>query len=200
MSQPLFTHIATSLAQRYKCFTLRRDCIGWISLSTLQKCTAAIRQISYAGPADMFDEYLQMGETTGLHSGVSTEANLRRMPETTGYARYGARFPRDDRQHRLHALRIEKLPGGVEMPVHYWHAYFGVAGSNNDINVMQSSPLFNDECWGEGPEIRFVANGTEYSRGYYLAYGIYPRWPVCQDSSATDWTEERLFCAQTRGC
>ncbi|XP_047942925.1 protein ALP1-like [Salvia hispanica] len=58
------------------------------------------------------------------------------------------------------------------------HAYFGVAGSNNDINVLQSSPIFNDECRGEGPEISFVANGTQYRRGYYLADGIYPRWPV----------------------
>ncbi|XP_042005683.1 uncharacterized protein LOC121754377 [Salvia splendens] len=41
-----------------------------------------------------------------------------------------------------------------------WHAYFDVAGSNNDINVLQSSHLFNDECRGEGPQVRFVANGT----------------------------------------
>ncbi|XP_047964746.1 uncharacterized protein LOC125209178 [Salvia hispanica] len=59
-----------------------------------------------------------------------------------------------------------------------WHAYFGVAGSNNDINVLQSSPIFNDECRGEGPEISFVANGTQYRMGYYLADGIYPHWPV----------------------
>ena len=40
-----------------------------------------------------------------------------------------------------------------------WHAYFGVTGSNNDINILQSCYLFNDE-WGEGPTVRFVANGT----------------------------------------
>ncbi|XP_047965149.1 uncharacterized protein LOC125209598 [Salvia hispanica] len=62
-------------------------------------------------------------------------------------------------------------------------------GSNNDINVLQSSPIFNDECRGEGPEISFVANGTQYRRGYYLADGIYPRWPVffktlCQPAGA----------------
>ncbi|XP_047953972.1 uncharacterized protein LOC125200362 [Salvia hispanica] len=59
------------------------------------------------------------------------------------------------------------------------HAYFGVAGSNNkDQRSAQSSPIFNDECRGEGPEISFVANGTQYRMGYYLADGIYPRWPV----------------------
>ncbi|XP_042067498.1 uncharacterized protein LOC121810843 [Salvia splendens] len=52
-----------------------------------------------------------------------------------------------------------------------WHAYFGVAGLNNDINVLQSSHLFNDECQGEGPKVRFVANGTLYNMAYYLALG-----------------------------
>ncbi|XP_042005666.1 uncharacterized protein LOC121754355 [Salvia splendens] len=61
MSQQLFTHIATTLAARYRCFTLR-----WIGLSTFQKCTGTIRQLAYAGPTDMFDEYLHMGETTSL--------------------------------------------------------------------------------------------------------------------------------------
>ena len=37
MSQRLFIHIATSLARRYRCFTLRRYCSGWIGLSTFQK-------------------------------------------------------------------------------------------------------------------------------------------------------------------
>ncbi|XP_042456377.1 uncharacterized protein LOC122040950 [Zingiber officinale] len=36
------------------------------SLSSLQKCTAAIRQLAYGGSADQFDEYLRMGETTAL--------------------------------------------------------------------------------------------------------------------------------------
>ena len=25
-----------------------------------------------------------------------------------------------------------------------WHAFFGVAGSNNDINVLKQSPLFTE--------------------------------------------------------
>ncbi|XP_047966055.1 uncharacterized protein LOC125210557 [Salvia hispanica] len=66
MSQQLFIRIATTLAQRYSCYTLRSDASGRLGLSTYQKCTAAIRQLAYAGPADMFDEYLQLGETTGL--------------------------------------------------------------------------------------------------------------------------------------
>ncbi|GJV12579.1 ALP1-like protein [Tanacetum coccineum] len=55
-----------------------------------------------------------------------------------------------------------------------WHAFFGVAGSNNDINVLYQSPLFNDLKTGRAPEIPFVANGVTYRSGYYLVDGIYP--------------------------
>ena len=29
-----------------------------------------------------------------------------------------------------------------------WHAFFGVTGSNNDINILARSPLFNDVVHG----------------------------------------------------
>ncbi|XP_047937971.1 uncharacterized protein LOC125185484 [Salvia hispanica] len=54
------------------------------------------------------------------------------------------------------------LEAVVDYRLRIWHAYFGVAGSNNDINILQSSLIFNDECRGEGPEISFVANGTQF--------------------------------------
>ncbi|KAM0836460.1 hypothetical protein ACQ4PT_062309 [Festuca glaucescens] len=59
-----------------------------------------------------------------------------------------------------------------------WHAFFGVAGSNNDINVLNQSPLFTDVLRGEAPIVNFTVNGHEYNYGYYLADGIYPSWPV----------------------
>ncbi|GKA41030.1 ALP1-like protein [Tanacetum coccineum] len=56
-----------------------------------------------------------------------------------------------------------------------WHAFFGVDRSNNDINVLYQSPLFNDLKTGRAPEIPFVANGVKYSSDYYLVDGIYPK-------------------------
>ncbi|XP_042009042.1 uncharacterized protein LOC121757583 [Salvia splendens] len=59
------------------------------------------------------------------------------------------------------------------------HHFPGMLGrSNNDINVLQSSHLFNDEWWGEGPTLRFVANDTQSNKAYYLADWIYPLWPM----------------------
>nr|GEU83626.1 hypothetical protein [Tanacetum cinerariifolium] len=55
-----------------------------------------------------------------------------------------------------------------------WHAFFCVAGSNNDINVLYQSSLFNDLKTERAPEIPFVANGVTYRSGYYLVDRIYP--------------------------
>ncbi|GJR87096.1 ALP1-like protein [Tanacetum coccineum] len=55
-----------------------------------------------------------------------------------------------------------------------WHAFFDVVGSNNDINVLYQSPLFDDLKTGRAREIHFVANGVTYRSGYYLVDGIYP--------------------------
>ncbi|GJZ59913.1 ALP1-like protein isoform X1 [Tanacetum coccineum] len=57
-----------------------------------------------------------------------------------------------------------------------WHAYFGVLGVNNDLNVLYGSPLFDDEIADIALECPFVVNGHTYRKGYYLANGIYPAW------------------------
>ncbi|GKC75149.1 ALP1-like protein [Tanacetum coccineum] len=59
-----------------------------------------------------------------------------------------------------------------------WHAFFGVSGMNNDVNVLRQSPIFNDLKSGRAPDVPFVANDVPYKRGYYLTDGIYPQWSV----------------------
>ncbi|TVU47526.1 hypothetical protein EJB05_07130 [Eragrostis curvula] len=59
-----------------------------------------------------------------------------------------------------------------------WHAYFGLPGSCNDINVLQRSPVFSAYVRGKAPPIQFTVNGRTYDMGYYLADGIYPEWPA----------------------
>ncbi|XP_062073352.1 uncharacterized protein LOC133777681 [Humulus lupulus] len=46
-----------------------------------------------------------------------------------------------------------------------WHAFFGVPGSNNDLNVLNQSPLFTEILQGQAPRVEFTINGTQYSRG-----------------------------------
>ncbi|XP_062088835.1 uncharacterized protein LOC133795401 [Humulus lupulus] len=57
-----------------------------------------------------------------------------------------------------------------------WHAFFGVPGSNNDLYVLNHSPLFTDILQGQAPRVELTINDTRYNKGYYLADGIYPEW------------------------
>ncbi|XP_026451940.1 uncharacterized protein LOC113352322 [Papaver somniferum] len=56
------------------------------------------------------------------------------------------------------------------------HTFFGHPGSQNDINVLHKSPLFEDLKYGISPQLNFSINGNHYTHGYYLADGTYPKW------------------------
>uniref|UniRef100_A0A0D3B0Q4 DDE Tnp4 domain-containing protein n=1 Tax=Brassica oleracea var. oleracea TaxID=109376 RepID=A0A0D3B0Q4_BRAOL len=64
MSKSLFLRIVHRLSTEVAYFAPTQDAVGRSSLSPLQKCTAAIRQLAYGGGADTVDEYVRLGETT----------------------------------------------------------------------------------------------------------------------------------------
>jgi hypothetical protein len=59
-----------------------------------------------------------------------------------------------------------------------WHAYFGMPGSCNDINVLYRSNIFERHLSGDTPPISFSVNGHTYNKGYYLVDRIYLDWPA----------------------
>nr|GEV38791.1 nucleotide-binding, alpha-beta plait [Tanacetum cinerariifolium] len=50
------------------------------------------------------------------------------------------------------------------------------ARANNDINVLDNSPLFDDLLDDKAHIAPYAVNGVEFEKGYYLADGIYPQW------------------------
>ena len=56
-----------------------------------------------------------------------------------------------------------------------WHAYFGMPGTNNDINVLESFHLISDLAQGIAPPAHYVIEGKDYDMGYFLADSIYPK-------------------------
>ena len=57
-----------------------------------------------------------------------------------------------------------------------WHAFFGIPGGNNDLNVLDRSPLVRNILTGNANGLGFWVNGNWYDKYYLLADGIYPKW------------------------
>ena len=79
------------------------------------------------------------------------------------------------------AKRVYKVPTIIlEAVVSYdlwiWHAFFGMPGSINDINVLDRSPVFDELYQDRAPKCEYIVNGHEYRIGYFLSDGIYPKW------------------------
>jgi hypothetical protein len=55
-----------------------------------------------------------------------------------------------------------------------WHAFFGTSRTQNDINVLGQSKVFQSVISGSAPTVTF--NVIRFANPYYLADGIYPRW------------------------
>ena len=64
MRQKLFIQIVNALSNHDEYFQMRPDVVGRMSLSPLQKCTAAIRILECKSPTDCVDEYVRIGECT----------------------------------------------------------------------------------------------------------------------------------------
>ncbi|XP_012700776.1 uncharacterized protein LOC105913478 [Setaria italica] len=81
-----------------------------------------------------------------------------------------------------------------------WHAFFGTAGSQNDINVLNKSSLFIDAIKGEAPKVQYMVNGTQYDMGYYLADKIYPEWAVfVKTVSSPQSDKDKLYSKMQEG-
>ncbi|GKB67446.1 ALP1-like protein isoform X1 [Tanacetum coccineum] len=137
---------------------VRPDATGRMSLSVIMKCTTAIRQLAYGTTPDAFDEYLQTtlivctgnGKIIQFHGRENTVGEIKKYP----------------------TIMLEAV---ASQDLWIWHAFFGVAGANNDINVLDNSSLFDDLLDEKAPVASYVVNGVEFEKEYYLADGIYPQ-------------------------
>ncbi|XP_071704294.1 uncharacterized protein [Rutidosis leptorrhynchoides] len=128
-------------------FQQRPDARGVLGVSTILKVTTAIRQLAYGDSPDLFDKYLQISDRTSRH------------------------FTRGD--HGYPKIMLEAVASYDNW---IWHAYFGMAGSNNDLNVLNASPLFDSLLTDTAPQVPYEIGDVDFDRGYYLADGIYPSW------------------------
>nr|GEU31147.1 hypothetical protein [Tanacetum cinerariifolium] len=175
----ILSYTANPLSLHFHFFTSRIDCTGRMSISALMKCTTVIRQFAYGSTADAFDEYLQMSEHTARDAlfffnmciiELYMPKYLRNL--TSEDVCYG----------KVNTVGVIKkyptimLEAVASQDLWIWHAFYKIAGANNDINVLDNSPLFDDLLDDLAPMVPYVVNGVEYRNGYYLADVIYPEW------------------------
>ncbi|GJR98248.1 nucleotide-binding alpha-beta plait domain-containing protein [Tanacetum coccineum] len=120
-----------------------------------------------------FDEYLQMSERTARDCLVYFNMCIIDL-----YMSTKPTLEDVEKIYNQHVTRhgFPGMLGSIDCMQWEWKncpvSWQGQYGANNDINVLDNSPLFDDKA----PVAPFVVNGVGYEKGYYLADGIYPQW------------------------
>jgi hypothetical protein len=101
MRRTLFLSIMHKLSETSLYFYERYDATGRAGLTALQKCTAALRQLTYGMTTYTIDEYLKLRKTTALEC----------LEYYSAFASQGRRawISQYVREHRLYALTVTQL-------------------------------------------------------------------------------------------
>ncbi|KAI5353776.1 hypothetical protein L3X38_006670 [Prunus dulcis] len=179
MQPRLFNKIMHDICNYDEYFVQKKNCVGNLGLLPEQKFTAVIRMLAYGSSADQglpAQTYAQGPATAskkaksrgflGMIGSIDCMHWQWKNCPTAWQWDYGNRKGQK-------SIILEAVAG---FDTWVWHAFFGAAGSQNDLNVLGQSPVFNDVLRGECPNITYQINNTVYQNGYYLADGIYPRW------------------------
>ncbi|KAL5546655.1 hypothetical protein UlMin_006342 [Ulmus minor] len=117
MGRSLFLRIFNAVAEHDNYFMQRRDGLGRLGLSGLQKMTAVFRMLAYGMAADATDEYIKIGESTAIQS---LKKFCRAVVEV--FAEQYLRSPNaNDVARLLHIGKRRGFPGmlGIAPPAHY---------------------------------------------------------------------------------
>jgi hypothetical protein len=77
-----------------------------------------------------------------------------------------------------------------------WHIFFDMEGSHNVINVLQRSPVFVILTEGHAPSVNYVINGHTYTKRYYIADNIFPKWSTTVKKICEPYLENKVWFAK----
>ncbi|XP_020271530.1 uncharacterized protein LOC109846695 [Asparagus officinalis] len=180
MSRSLFLRIVDAVKDHDYYFQQRSDGLGRIELSLLQKVTAVFCMLAYSLPADTMDEYVKIGESTAIESMTKF---YRAMVEI--FAERYLRTPNAKYISRLLYIGRSGSPTIIleavaDYDLWIWHAYFGMPGTNNDINVLESSNIFSNLAQADG---------------------IYPKWAtIVQTIQQPQCRKTKYFAMKQKAC
>jgi hypothetical protein len=156
MSRELFLVIIKGVRDYDDYFEAKYDYTGKIGFSSYQKCPTAIRQLAYALPGDLIDDYMRMGEST-CHKGMyqfcvdvtvvfdkyylgepNTKDNVRILSNNESRGLPG--------MPGIHALAVEELPFWLASSVQ--RAFREVHGHIGGCCITRSTDLALLLCHG----------------------------------------------------
>ncbi|XP_074347229.1 uncharacterized protein LOC141686067 [Apium graveolens] len=131
-----------------------------------QKCTAAMRMLAYEISADVVDDYVRIDESTEIECLKRFVTNvilifeseylrkpnsndvqrLLKMGEDNGFLAWKGMFMSGHK-----GVQTILLEAVASSDLWIWHAFFGVVGSNNDINVLDRSSVIDEVLEGRAP-------------------------------------------------
>ena len=92
------------------------------------------------------------------------------------------------------------LEAVADRSLYFWHAFFGVPGANNDLVVLDRSPLMQAVEQGRVPRMQYTINGCVRDLPYFLADGIYPAWSIFVNTIPDPTTEkDKHFAVMQEG-
>nr|XP_043626018.1 protein ALP1-like [Erigeron canadensis] len=192
MSKNLFKRIVGDLEARYPYFQTRYDRAGRRGFAGVQKCTSAIRQLTYGVNNDFLDEYLQMSERTSRESCLNFCVGIREF--------YGARYLRRPTPSDLQRIydvheQVVGFPGMIgsidcmhwpwEMCPAAWRGTYTSGHVGRPSLILQA--VASNDLWiwnayfgqqGSHNDINVFESSPilEEIKGYYLGDGIYPEY------------------------
>ncbi|XP_020249351.1 uncharacterized protein LOC109826745 [Asparagus officinalis] len=147
MSRSLFLRIVDAVNDHDYYFQQRSDGLGRMGLSLLQKVTVVFHMLAYGLPTDATDEYVKIGMLGSLDC---MHWKWKNCP-TAWSGQYAERGGSP-------TIILEAV---ADYDLWIWHAYFGMPGTNNNINVLESSNLFSNLAQGIAPPAHYVIQGKE---------------------------------------
>uniref|UniRef100_A0A2N9F603 DDE Tnp4 domain-containing protein n=1 Tax=Fagus sylvatica TaxID=28930 RepID=A0A2N9F603_FAGSY len=141
---------------------------GWphrtLGLSSLQKMTAALRILAYGVAADSTDDVCCSRLTKSVDfQGMLGSIDYMHWKWKNCPTAWKGQYTGHSREPTLILEAVASYDRWI------WHAFFGLPGSHNDINVLEHSSIFTELTQGRAPPVNYSINGHDYTMGYYLA-------------------------------
>ncbi|XP_071695416.1 uncharacterized protein [Rutidosis leptorrhynchoides] len=160
MSRDLFLRIQNDilsydvepLPSHFEYFIQKRDVLGRLGFTTEQKITSALRQLAYGTAADMKPT---SSDIARLYSAHEEKHGIKGMLESIDCMHWKwkncpvAWKGQYTSGHQGHPTIVLEAVASYDTWI--WHAFFGAAGANNDVNVLNQSSLFDDIKNGNAP-------------------------------------------------